>query len=58
MPGSPDGPLFAPPGARDVLEKSDAEKLSEDIAMLTRAVYALADRSDRARQNARSGQST
>lgn len=36
--------LFEPPCPEDVIERSDAEKLSEDIAMLTRAVYALACR--------------
>ena len=41
---SADLPLFAPPGPRDVIDRSEAEKLSDDIAMLTRAVYALAER--------------
>ncbi len=44
MPGLGDQPLFPTPAPRDVIERSDAEKLSEDIAMLTRAVYALASR--------------
>lgn len=44
MPDLGVGPLFPMPSVEDVLEKSEAERLSEDIAMLTRAVYALAAR--------------
>ena len=44
MPELGSGPLFPPPTAEDVLEKSEAERLSDDIAMLTRAVYVLAAR--------------
>lgn len=36
--------LFEPPCPADVIQRSEADKLSEDIAMLTRAVYALASR--------------
>ena len=46
MPDLGAGPLFPTPSEDDVLEKSEAERLSEDIAMLTRAVYALAARQD------------
>lgn len=44
MPSVPEGPLFPPPTAENVIATSDAEQLSDDIAMLTRAVYALAAR--------------
>jgi hypothetical protein len=44
MPEVSDGPLFPAPTAENVIETSEAEKLSDDIAMLTRAVYALASR--------------
>ncbi len=40
--------LFHPPTERNVLEKSDTQKTSEDIAMLTRCVYALAEKLDKA----------
>lgn len=40
----PSGPLFALPRPESVVQRSEAEKTSEDIAMLTRAVYALATR--------------
>lgn len=39
-------PLFRPLKSTDVVEKSDAEKVSEEMAMLTRAIYALAARSE------------
>lgn len=41
-------PLFSPPTEANVLERSDAHKTSDDIAMLTRCVYALAEKLDRA----------
>lgn len=44
MPELGEGPLFAPPGDEDVILRAEAERLSDDIAMLTRAVYALATR--------------
>ena len=40
-------PLFRPPKETEVRQVSDAERLSEDIAMLTRCIYALAARSER-----------
>ena len=43
-----DDPLFPPPAPSDVIEQSESERLSEELAMLTRAVYALATRLDRA----------
>jgi hypothetical protein len=46
MPDLGAGPLFPMPSAHDVVEKSEAERLSDDIAMLTRAVFALAARQD------------
>lgn len=47
LPEVEEASLFAPPTADDVIERSEAEKLSDDIAMLTRAVYALACRMER-----------
>lgn len=47
LPDMGEGPLFAMPRPEDVIERSEAEKLSDDIAMLTRAVYALAARSEK-----------
>lgn len=44
LPELEDEPLFDPLAADDVVIRSDDEKLSDDIAMLTRAVYALASR--------------
>ena len=41
-------PLFAPPVAGDVTIASDVEKLSDEMAMLTRSVYALAQKLDKA----------
>ena len=46
IPGTVEGPLFRMPSAKDVIERGEAERLSEDIAMLTRAIYALAARSE------------
>ena len=56
LPELGDAPLFRLPTAKDVRVVSEEVQLSQDIAMLTRAVYALADREDRDRQNAESGQ--
>lgn len=42
--GIGDEHLFPPPDATDVIEKSEADRLSDEIAMLTRAIYALATR--------------
>jgi hypothetical protein len=42
-------PLFHSLKRADVIETSEAEKLSEELAMLTRAVYALARRSEMGR---------
>lgn len=39
-------PLFRPLKPADVLETSEAAKLSEEMAMLTRAIYALAQRTE------------
>lgn len=44
MPDVTEGPLFPPPTAENVIVTSDAENLSDEIALLTRAVYALAAR--------------
>ena len=44
MAGEPDGPLFSLPMPKDVLERSEMDRMSEDIAMLTRAVFALSSR--------------
>ena len=41
------GPLFSPPAEANVLELSEAQKTSDDIAMLTRCVFALAEKLDR-----------
>lgn len=41
-------PLFRPPCEKNVLVQSDAQKTSDDIAMLTRCVYALAEKLDKA----------
>ena len=38
------------PAPRDVRAVSEADQLSEDVAMLTRAVFALADRAMREEQ--------
>ncbi|WP_413718515.1 hypothetical protein [Silicimonas sp. MF1-12-2] len=46
LPHQAAGPLFPLPCADDVIEKTDAEQLSDDIAMLTRTVYALAARTE------------
>lgn len=46
LPELGDAPLFPEPIADDVIVKSEAEKLNDEIAMLTRAVYALAERAD------------
>ncbi len=50
LPGVGTEALFDPPSPQDVIERSEAEKLSDDIAMLTRAVYALACRVERSNQ--------
>lgn len=42
-----DGPLFAPPAPKDVRTLNEAQRQSEEIAMLTRAVYQLARKLDR-----------
>lgn len=55
LPDMKGAPLFRMPGPNDVRALSEPEKHSQEIAMLTRAVYALADRADRTRQNARTG---
>ncbi len=47
LPQLGDAPLFRPPGDANVLDLSEAQKTSDDIAMLTRCVYALAEKLDR-----------
>jgi len=47
LPDFGEAPLFRPPAPRDVREVSEADQLSHDIAMLTRAVFALAERAER-----------
>lgn len=42
-------PLFRPLTGTDVIETSEAEKLSQEMAMLTRAIYALAQRAEAGR---------
>ena len=44
MAGDPTIPLFSPPMPKDVLDRSELDRMSEDMAMLTRAVFALATR--------------
>jgi hypothetical protein len=44
LPDLGEGPLFDMPCADDVIERAKSEQLSDEIAMLTRAVYALAAR--------------
>ena len=46
LPELGDAPLFRPPAEADVLTICDRQKMSDDIAMLTRAVYALARRNE------------
>lgn len=46
MPELGDQPLFEPPTRGDVADLSEARKLNDDIAMLTRCIYALAARSE------------
>lgn len=41
-------PLFSNPSEASVLDVSEAKKTSDDIAMLTRCVYALAEKLDKA----------
>jgi hypothetical protein len=48
LPELNDRPLFRPPTEQNVLVQSDADKTSDDIAMLTRCVYALAQKLDKA----------
>ena len=48
MPEAAPGPLFQPPTPADVLDISDTAKRDDDIAMLTRAVYALATKLEKA----------
>lgn len=55
LPELGDEPLFRPPAPKDVRVISEETRLSQEIAMLTRAVYALAEREDRARQTTESG---
>ncbi|NNE79001.1 MAG: hypothetical protein HKN18_01905 [Silicimonas sp.] len=47
MPEFGDAPLFPAPKPTEVLEVSEAQKMSDDIAMLTRCVYALAKKAER-----------
>ena len=54
LPEFGDEPLFKQPMLKDVRTVSEEAQLSQDIAMLTRAVFALADRSDPVTRNARS----
>jgi hypothetical protein len=49
MPEFAGSPLFEMPGDADVADRSEMEKMSEDIAMLTRCVYELARRSEAGR---------
>ncbi len=49
-------PLFRLPLPKDVRELSAEDQLSQDVAMLTRAVFALADRAERAAQANKAGQ--
>lgn len=44
LPDLGDRPLFPPPTAECIVEKTESEKISDEIAMLTRAIYALAER--------------
>ncbi len=44
LPGMAEGPLFRPPTASDVIERSESEMLSEDMAMMMRCIHALARR--------------
>ena len=48
MPDLGPGPLFHPPTEANVQDLSEAQKTSDDIAMLTRCVYALAETLDKA----------
>ena len=48
LPKFGDASLFNLPGEDNVRELSDAKKLSDDMAMLTRCVYALAEKCDKA----------
>ncbi|MDA8586381.1 hypothetical protein N9L47_08945 [Rhodobacteraceae bacterium] len=48
LPDFGDAPLFQAPTSSNVCEISEAKKLSEDMAMLTRCVYALATKCDKA----------
>ena len=54
LPELGEGPLFEQPMPKDVRPVSDSEQMSQDIAMLTRAVFAIADRADLASDSARS----
>ncbi len=46
LPDTANLPLFKPPTEKDVLTISEDKKTSDDIAILTRAVYALASRAE------------
>ncbi|MDA9865428.1 hypothetical protein N9C96_02005 [bacterium] len=56
LPEFGDAPLFQQPMPKDVRTVSEAAAISQDIAMLTRAVFALADRADPIARKAQSGQ--
>lgn len=48
LPEMDNRPLFRPPSEKNVLMQSESQKTSDDIAMLTRCVYALAEKLDKA----------
>ena len=48
LPDLGSAPLFRPPSEANVLQMTEAAKMSEEMAMLTRAVYALAQKLDKA----------
>ena len=48
LPDFGDAPLFNLPSERNVRDLSEAKKLSDDMAMLTRCVYAIAEKCDKA----------
>ncbi|AZQ68811.1 hypothetical protein EF888_17750 [Silicimonas algicola] len=54
LPDAP-GPLFAPPRVPDVRVESEAKQRSDEIAMLTRAVFHMAEKIERLEAARRSG---
>lgn len=48
LPDMAEGPLFRPPTASDVIDRSETEMLSDDLAMMMRCIYALAKRTEAA----------